>query len=453
MKSLVRFSIRRQESGQSLVEVALFLPILLLMLVGIVEIGNLLVTQNRVTTAARTGAGFGASYYVENDWAGDGGTAAAMGNVVLNTVTETLELDPQLWDVWSIYGKVNAGGNGFETFDAVHVQGTHAVVSASEWNTISGTIQTEMIQQLTAGNSSVAGLEVVASLAYHNLQPMLGVNVWQWTDYKRVRDLTVMRVDKPAPYIGCDIMPISVYYDQISRYPYNYTGGPVAGSVDPAENLFLEPGDFNLPSPGPDYSVPNPGVFANVSNFHSNLPGIPLLNGRRGYLYLARTGSGSGGFGWLSWNDCTSQGCLADSLAYPGNFWQEGQYIGSDQDEGFTITYNGQQYQSGDDDGALEAGNLSSPNPAEQGEWIHVNTGNVNSDDVRDNLEDLFGRTVRFIVYDASSGTGNNQYYHVYGFLLVRIVGWDFTGNPKRMAFEFIRWDATCDTPQIEENP
>src|SRR5687768_3793052 len=118
---LVRLSLTRREEGQSLVEVALFLPILLVMLVGIVEVGNLLVTQNRVTTAARTGAGFGATYYVENDWQGEGGTATAMGNVVLNTVTETLVLDPNVWDVWSIYGKVADDQQSFELYDAVHV--------------------------------------------------------------------------------------------------------------------------------------------------------------------------------------------------------------------------------------------------------------------------------------------------------------------------------------------
>jgi hypothetical protein len=434
MRSLVRFSFRRQEGGQSLVEVALFLPILLIMLVGIVEVGNLLVTQNRVTTAARTGAGFGSTYYVENDWEGEGGTAEQMGIAVINTVTETLDINSAVWDVWSIYAKVDENGTGFETFDAVHVEGDNLVVTPQEWDVISPTIQSEMWEQLLANGSSVADLEVVGSLAYHDLQPMLGVNVWQWTGYQTVRDLTVMRVDKPAPYVGCAIMPIAVFWDQVSRYPYNYTGPAVSGTVDPQDALFPEPGDFDTPDPGPDYSVPNPGVFANVSNFHANLPGVPLINARRGYLYLAReTGHGSGSFGWLSWENTNSQTDLEASLDYPGNFWET--YPGSVVDTNqVNIVWEGQTQDSGNSDGALDVG-----------EWVAIKTGNVNSNAVRDNLEDLFGRTVRLVVFDTYAGSGTNVFYRVYGFILVRIPGWDFGGVPKNMAIEFIRWDNSCD--------
>ena len=46
--------------GQSLVEVALFFPIFIVLLAGVAEVANILVTQNRVTSAARAATRFGA---------------------------------------------------------------------------------------------------------------------------------------------------------------------------------------------------------------------------------------------------------------------------------------------------------------------------------------------------------------------------------------------------------
>ncbi|MCA9986585.1 MAG: pilus assembly protein, partial [Anaerolineales bacterium] len=52
---------RRNERGQSLVETALLLPILLLIIAGLVEISNLIIAQSKTDTAARIGARFGAN--------------------------------------------------------------------------------------------------------------------------------------------------------------------------------------------------------------------------------------------------------------------------------------------------------------------------------------------------------------------------------------------------------
>ncbi len=79
-----------REKGQSLVETAIFFPILIFILAGAVEVGNLLNTQNKVTTAARSAAGFGAANYDRDDW---DGTASAMGQVALNTVTANPGID------------------------------------------------------------------------------------------------------------------------------------------------------------------------------------------------------------------------------------------------------------------------------------------------------------------------------------------------------------------------
>ncbi|MCB8979548.1 MAG: pilus assembly protein [Ardenticatenaceae bacterium] len=91
---------KQAQRGQSLVEVALFFPIFVILLAGLVEVSQLLVTQNRVSSAARAGARF----------ASDGGEDAGIVTVVLNNVTQTLEIDPEVWDIWSIRATVNSAG-------------------------------------------------------------------------------------------------------------------------------------------------------------------------------------------------------------------------------------------------------------------------------------------------------------------------------------------------------
>ncbi len=120
MQQLKSLHINKTNQGQSLVELALFLPILIFILVGIVEVGNLLNTQNRVTTASRVAAGFGATNFDPVDWPG---TADAMGVVALNTVTETLELSPDLWDIWSVHAITNEDGTGFDVYTSTQVFG------------------------------------------------------------------------------------------------------------------------------------------------------------------------------------------------------------------------------------------------------------------------------------------------------------------------------------------
>ena len=214
-------NIIKSEYGQSLLEVAIFLPILIFILAGAVEVANLLNTQNKVTTAARSAAGFGSANYDRDDWTG---TAMAMGQVAINTVTETLDLDDSLWDVWSIQAETNANGDGFDIFVATHAYGLNNVISAADWPTLEAKIQTDMLSELQSiGVENAAYLEVVASVAYHNIDTILGLPIWQWTGLQTIRGLTVMRVSEMPPYVGCPLLPISVRLNQYSAYPTNWT--------------------------------------------------------------------------------------------------------------------------------------------------------------------------------------------------------------------------------------
>ncbi|MGH2537726.1 MAG: TadE/TadG family type IV pilus assembly protein, partial [Candidatus Promineifilaceae bacterium] len=110
MNEQTQTNAEQHQRGQGLVEVALFLPLLIFLLAGVVEVSNLLITQNKVTTASRLAAGYGATNLDDEDrdlivagnWVSST-TALEMGEAATTAVTETLDLDPNLWDIWSIY--------------------------------------------------------------------------------------------------------------------------------------------------------------------------------------------------------------------------------------------------------------------------------------------------------------------------------------------------------------
>lgn len=52
----------REQSGQSLVELAIILPVLILILVGIMDLGRVFYAQIVITNAAREGARYGSMY-------------------------------------------------------------------------------------------------------------------------------------------------------------------------------------------------------------------------------------------------------------------------------------------------------------------------------------------------------------------------------------------------------
>jgi hypothetical protein len=429
--------------GQSLVETALFLPILIIILAGIVEVSTVLITQNRVTTAARVATGFGANHFDRSDWEG---TAASMGIVALNSVTETMSMDENLWDIWSIYAKVNVDGTDFETFTASHVIGNHNVVSADEWTVREATVRADMLAELqSTGADHAQDLEVVSSVIYHDQETMLNLPVWQWTGAKTVRGLTLMRVDGPTPYAGCPLLPITVRLNQYSVYPTNWPqdAGPlneqIYGYHDP--EIFpdgIGPHDFEYPNPAPVYlnESPDPYVFTKGSEpFDRNYPGVPINDALPGYLYLARDEGPEGSFGWLCWQNCSANPNtgLKAGLTYPGNFLDPDYgYPGSPADLG-TLDTNGNG-SSGDGNGILEVG-----------EWVRTSTGNIASSQDLINGYVNSGRPVTLIMYDKTNGlTGGNAAYRVSGFVITKLIGYSFQGDNKFIVFEFVDWGSAC---------
>lgn len=462
--SFIHFVRRQGHKGQSLTETALFLPIIILLLAGAVEVSNLLVTQNRVTTASRVGTGFAASNMHDEDWLNIdplNGWPSQVAQVARNNVTETLDLDPVRWDIYTVKARLSrnadfdAGAGG--EWDSYHAWGVEQTFSQSAWDGAEPAIKQDILEALNDSEIVPAeGLELVATVAYHDRHSLLGLDAFNLGPFTRIRGLTVMRVDEPNPFVGCPLVPIGVRVNQFSMYPtnwptgddnesgtvlrylYNMDGSPVYPQDPVGETqIFPSPAELEFPTSGLTYVNQATAPNLNASTFIDNVPGVPLKDARRGYIYRARDSNNrdtSGGFGWFSWDGDTSQVALERSLwPPPGNFIET--YPGSRADTNTIPHFNAlvPGDVSGDGDGFLEPG-----------EWIENSTGNIHS--VSPLIENYFREKVpaTLIVYDRFVLSGSNAVYRVAGFVKVNMLGYRFTANDKWIIFEFLNWGETC---------
>jgi hypothetical protein len=445
-------SIRRSsESGQGLVELAIIMLFLMLLVVGTVEVGNLLNTQNKVSTASRSSTVYGAASFSGDDFTVNNDWAIEMANVAVQNVATTLVADPNAWDIWSIKLTTNDDGTGFSQWLAIHSYGNHNVVDATEWSSLEQEIQQDILEKLKEDGADASNLEAVSVVDFHERERILGIRALFPDNKARLRGLTVARVDQPPVVTTCLIMPVAIRVDQYSFYPSNYVGPSISGyrsdpidQPDARKRNIWSPNDFAFPKdqdgweyilPEDEiYTVPNPTVFEQPNNFFENVPGVPLLYAQKGYIYEARThieDGDSSAFGWLDWNSPPdSASNLAAGLTYPyGNYMDpDDGYDGSPMDMDIA---NGR----GDGDGMLEVG-----------EWVQASTGNISSAEgqIRDLIDN--GRPVRIIVYDLVEGGGTNRIYRVAGFVLVRMIGYKFGGQleTRKVGVQFIRWEDSC---------
>jgi hypothetical protein len=447
IRKFITFLQRRAHDGQSLVETALFLPIIILLLAGAVEVSNLLVTQNRVTTASRAATGFAAANLRGDDWLRVdplSGWPAQVAQVARNNVTETLDLDPIRWDIYTVKARLSRSGdfNAAEggEWNSYHAWGTEQTFSQAAWNAAEARIQQDIIEALDDTSTvDSAGLELVATVAYHDRHSLLGLDAYNLGAFTRVRGLTVMRVDEPSPFVGCPLIPIGVRWDQFSMYPSNWpTGEPVIRYLydefgqplypqDPVAEvqIFPNPNEMSYPNDGSlTYVNEATAPQLEVSTFVNNVPGVPLRDARPGLIYRARASNNletSGGFGWFTWDGDDSAVALWNSIEPPGNFMD--QYPGSVAD---MVHGNGNGF-------------------LEPGEWIENSTGNIAS--AQDLVTDRYvraGMTGNLIVYDDYIGSGSGGLYRVAAFVKVKLLAYSFGGNDKWIMFEFIEWAPAC---------
>lgn len=414
---------KQAQRGQSLVEVALFFPIFIILLAGLVEVSQLLITQNRVSSAARAGARF----------ASNGGEDVGILNVVLNTVTQTLDMDENVWDVWVIRGAVDENGTGIIDWEFTHEYGISNTVRSTSIDPID--IQARILAELQQDENKVTdvalaqNLKFVATYVIHDVESILGLDALpQYGGVMSREALSVMRITAEGNAVtnGCDAFPIAVHKGIRSVTP------PGTGTAFdyPNANDFTYPGS-NRPT---------------YQEFFNNVPDQDLPSAQPGYVYKIYNGSGQGNFGWLTWNQAlpSNANTLTDSLNWPGNSTDYNDYnIG-----GNTGPIDGWN----DPDpvyiplGYIEPGDVTDQS-LHEGDFVAGDNGISNSINVRNALNEHIDleRTLRVIVWDTATANGNNAVYHIdplQGFAVFRLIGYNLSQN--WILAEFVRWDDSC---------
>ncbi len=190
--------------GQSLVEMAIMLPILLIILVGIVELGFALANQMTVTTAAREGARYGARFGPTNDTA----VNDAILKVVTNTTSSLFSMDQAHADVIVIRAKTDGSGN---------------IGSSTDFNADSYWVQDVLQDSPNIGGNIVTPAQIAQDLEH---EPNLAVIIVQsFYDHRSVMGIplvavlsdripigtyTVMRIEPSQVQAPCCLFPFAI---------------------------------------------------------------------------------------------------------------------------------------------------------------------------------------------------------------------------------------------------
>ncbi len=380
-------ALRKQQKGQSLVEVALLLPVLIILVIGVVEVSQLVITQNRISTAARNAARFGAQ----------GGEDLGMQHITLNTVTETLDLSSGVWDIFAVRGELDINGNLPEAnFSHDHIYGVGATQAFTSTTTPEAweALREEIVDRLSFPGTDPAGLKVVGVLILHDVESILGLNVIPaLTGQNTVRGFSIMRNSALATTVtqstGCT-----------GVYPLIVDTGTRSVTKTLYDSL-----TFTYPTPKPSYN-----------SFSGHQEDVELPAGREGILYMTAVGTGSQNVGLLRWNTALSGNRLAASMTYPGN--------SSHPSLGF--------HEPGDDtDKTLHVDDYVARSTEPMGNMATPLRNHIDT-----------GRTLRLPLWTEDSGgyNGDGNYFTIAGFGIFRIRGY----GSGWILFELFQIDNSC---------
>jgi len=419
--------------GQSLVELALFLPIFLIIIAGVVEVSQLVITQNRITDAARASSRFGAN----------GGRSEDMATVIQGAVTDTLGWDESKWDIWIIHGMLDPAGTTFlpNTWEFTHEFGYSNTVRSADLDI--DAIQAQIIEELQLDHkgqteANIAGnLDIVGTYIIHDIESMLGFDsIPALSSINSVSELNVMRLATASGQqsTGCSAFPIAVS-----------SGIRAIGGGNPYPNL----ADFEYPAIPPrfesfTYHIEN-GVVLNPEDPVPN-PLPPVA--KEGTLFKVSRGGFIYGndFGWLKWNLGITgingsalsgdAAVLSNSLSWPGDSNDYADHTDPGAPYGFEHIVRG-YVKPGD----------TTAQALRKDEWVSVSPAQLPEiSDAVDKLIDS-GTGVRVIMFDTvdTSFPGTGGVYFIDQFAIFRIIGYGNSNQDNEwLLLEFIRLDDSC---------
>ena len=184
----------REERGQSLVEIAIFLPVLLIILAGIVEVGHALTAYLVIANAAREGARFGAA----------GGRDEDITTIILTSTR--LEVTAERADIYVIRARLNVAGE-VEKWEEKHTYGGGPDTSG---------LTAEGIRESLGTGGGPTSVELIVTVFDYDLKSLLGLPVLSaFSERISLRAHAVMRVGGApevviTPTKGCAVFPIAL---------------------------------------------------------------------------------------------------------------------------------------------------------------------------------------------------------------------------------------------------
>jgi hypothetical protein len=177
---------------------ALILPFLLILVVGIVEAGVVLNRQLTVVNAAREGARFGAT----------GAVAPDIYTATLDATSQMFEFTEDNAVVVVIHAKTNEAGDGFEEWlEQIYPEGS----------TVPHVTPDEVLEKLQA-EGNAGDVKLVAVDVEYDHQSMLGLPfVGALAGEIPVGSWTVMRLETPGVRsVGCCVYPIALDVETVN---------------------------------------------------------------------------------------------------------------------------------------------------------------------------------------------------------------------------------------------
>lgn len=417
-----------KQKGQALVELALFIPIFLILIAGVVEVSQVTVTKNRVTSAARASTRFGAN----------GGENAGMVTTFQRSITQTMSVEEGRWDMWVFRGTIDVNGTAFDKWEVKHTYGVSDTQKAPVFK--EDKLKQAVLDELRYDhngnpitNDNLSKLEVLGTYLIFDTESLLGLEAFPLLESMySVTSLNVMRVSSTVEATeGCTGFPIAVHEGARSVTPPGQGSNPY-----PNSNEF-------------DYPTVLPPTY---NSFYHHEDNVPLREAREGTVFRIQNGFGNGNFGWLHWNQGrpASANTLAGSLSWPGD---SADYT----DHGDNSIFPAAAEYPHIVRGYVEPGD-SNDTSLHVGDWVAANTGSINANSVRSALQENVqrGRTLRVIVWDSAAQQGNNGQYKISGFATFRLVGYHLSQGGSRngsswILAELVAWDTSCG--QVAEFP
>lgn len=236
-----------REKGQSVVEAAIALPFLLMLAVGIIELGYALNAYNQTINAAREGARFGSM----------GGSDSAVSSIVEGAPAYLLSYGEGNSDLYVVRAELTGTapncGVISDTFSCNQVWDNEQLDTGC-------LSEAEIVDRLQAEGLDSCDLEVVGVDLHYRSPSLLGLPlVKQLSEAVPMRALTVMRKEAARPLSGiCNAYPIAVHISKLSghegediydilngtdegnfgwlRWPYDPSGGSVDDLIDALEH-------------------------------------------------------------------------------------------------------------------------------------------------------------------------------------------------------------------------